>query len=170
MKYGTEFIDAIAEYETLMDAKLERIESLKLLRAKVTDNDYFTEAVDDIIEKMEQTPIKYIAGEMLDKIWDDFLDAAWGLIIKGSPIATVLKAIDIEKMTLDVLFNTSDTASNNFKLLVLYIVDTYFDSALEQSLNNYNNTGSVTNATTLIQCYKAYIEYQMYGLIIQKLL
>ena len=164
LDYGTEFIDAVAEYEALFDAKSERIESLKLLRSKVTDNDYFTKAVDDIIEKMEQTPISYVAGKMIDKLWDDFLDTAWNLIIDGSPIATVLKAIDIEKMTLDVLFNSSDTASNNFKLLVLYIVDTYFDSALEQSLKNYNSTSSVSNGVTLIQSYKGYIEYQMYGL------
>ena len=164
MDYGTEFIDAVAEYEALFDAKSERIESLKLLRAKVTDNDYFTKAVDDIIEKMEQTPINYVAGKMIDKLWDDFLNTAWNLIIEGSPIAAILKAINIEKMTLDVLFNSSDTASNNFKLLVLYIVDTYFDSALEQSLKNYNGTSSVSNGVTLIQCYKGYIEYQMYGL------
>lgn len=164
MDYGTEFIDAIAEYEALFDAKSERIESLKLLRAKVTDNDYFTKAVDDIIEKMEQTPINYVAGKMIDKLWDDFLNTAWNLIIEGSPIAAILKAINVEKMTLDVLFNSSDTASNNFKLLVLYIVDTYFDSALEQSLKNYNGMNSVSNGVTLIQCYKGYIEYQMYGL------
>lgn len=164
LNYGTEFIDAIAEYECLLDAKSERIELLRIARAKVTDNEYFTKAVDDIIEKMEKTPIEYVSGEMLDKLWGDFLDAAWGLIVEGSPIATVLKAIDIEKMTLDVLFNSSDTASNNFKLLVLYIVDTYFDSALEQSLQNYNSVSSVSNGTTLIQCYKGYIEYQLYGL------
>lgn len=164
MDYGTEFIDAIAEYEALFDAKSERIESLKLLRAKVTDNDYFTKAVDDIIEKMEQTPINYVAGKMINKLWDDFLNTAWNLIIEGSPIAAILKAINIEKMTLDVLFNSSDTASNNFKLLVLYIVDTYFDSTLEQSLKNYNGMSSVSNGVTLIQCYKGYIEYQMYGL------
>lgn len=129
--YATEFIEEISEYEALLDAKSERIELLKLAKSKVTDNEYFTKAVDDIIDKMEKTPIEYVSGQMLDKIWDDFLDSAWDLIIKGSPIATVLKAIDIEKMTLDVLFNTSETASDNFKLLVLYIVDTYFSSALE---------------------------------------
>ena len=67
-------------------------------------------------------------------------------------------------MTLDVLFNTSETASDNFKLLVLYIVDTYFSSALEQAYDNYKSSGTVSNAATLIQCYRAYIEYQVYGL------
>ncbi|MCI7085807.1 leucine-rich repeat protein [bacterium] len=162
--YATEFIKAVADYQALLDAKSERIELLKLAKSKVTDNEYFTKAVDDIIDKMEQTPIEYISGQMLDKIWDDFLNSAWDLIIKGSPIATVLKAIDIEKMTLDVLFNTSETASDNFKLLVLYIVDTYFSSALEQAYDNYKSSGTVSNAATLIQCYRAYIEYQVYGL------
>ena len=162
--YATEFIKAVADYQALLDAKSERIELLKLAKAKVTDNEYFTKAVDDIMDKMEQTPIEYVSGQMLDKIWDDFLDSAWDLIIKGSPIATVLKAIDIEKMTLDVLFNTSENASDNFKLLVLYIVDTYFSSALEQAYDNYTSSGTVSNAATLIQCYRAYIEYQVYGL------
>ena len=162
--YGAEFINAVVDYQALLDAKSERIELLKLAKAKVTDNEYFSKAVDDIIDKMEQTPIEYVSGQMLDKIWDDFLDSAWDLIIKGSPIATVLKAIDIEKMTLDVLFNTSETASDNFKLLVLYIVDTYFSSALEQAYDNYKSSGTVSNAATLIQCYRAYIEYQVYGL------
>lgn len=162
--YATEFVQAVTDYQALLDAKSERIELLKLAKAKVTDNEYFTKAVDDIIDKMEQTPIEYVSGQMLDKIWDDFLDSAWDLIIKDSPIAAVLKAIDIEKMTLDVLFNTSETASDNFKLLVLYIVDTYFSSALDQSYNNYKSSATVGNAATLVQCYTAYIEYQEYGL------
>ena len=162
--YATEFINAVSEYQTLINAKSERIELLKLTRAKVTDNEYFTKAVDDIIDKMEKTPIEYVSGKMLDKIWDDFLNKSWNLIIESSPIEAVLKAIDIEKMTLDVLFNSSETASNNFKLLVLFTVDTYFSSALEQAYNNYKNSPTVLNAGILIQSFRAYIEYQTYGL------
>lgn len=159
-----ELIDAISEYQTLLDAKQERITLLRLAKEKITDNAYFTKAVDDIIAKMEATPIEYLAGEALEKLWDGFMDSAWDLIVKGSPIEPVLKAIDIEKMTLDVLFNSSDTASNNFKLLVVYIVDTYFKSALELSKANYEGSGTITNAASFVECYQAYIDYQIYGL------
>jgi len=159
-----DLIDAISEYQTLLDAKQERITLLKLAKEKITDNDYFSKAVDDIIAKMETTPIEYLAGESLEKLWDGFMDSAWNLIVKGSPIEPVLKAIDIEKMTLDVLFNSSDTASNNFKLLVVYIVDTYFESALELSKANYESSGTITNAASFVECYQAYIDYQIYGL------
>ena len=137
---------------------------LKLAKSKVTDNEYFTKAVDDIIAHMEETSIDYVSGKLMEKIWNNFLDTTWDLIVKDSPIAPILAAIDIEKMTLDVLFNSSETASNNFKLLVLYIVDTYFRSALDKSYNDYKSNGTVENAEILIQCYKAYIEYQVYGL------
>ena len=159
-----ELVEAVSEYQVLLNAKSERIEMLKLAKSKVTDNEYFTKAVDDIIAHMEETSIDYVSGKLMEKIWNNFLDTAWDLIVKDSPIAPILAAIDIEKMTLDVLFNSSETASNNFKLLVLYIVDTYFRSALDKSYNDYKSNGTVENAEILIQCYKAYIEYQVYGL------
>ena len=161
---AVELVEAVSEYQVLLNAKSERIEMLKLAKSKVTDNEYFTKAVDDIIAHMEETSIDYVSGQLMEKIWNNFLDTAWDLIVKDSPIAPILAAIDIEKMTLDVLFNSSETASNNFKLLVLYIVDTYFRSALDKSYNDYKSNGTVENAEILIQCYKAYIEYQVYGL------
>ena len=161
---AVELVEAVSEYQILLNAKSERIEMLKLAKSKVTDNEYFTKAVDDIIAHMEETSIDYVSGKLMEKIWNNFLDTAWDLIVKDSPIAPILAAIDIEKMTLDVLFNSSETASNNFKLLVLYIVDTYFRSALDKSYNDYKSNGTVENAEILIQCYKAYIEYQVYGL------
>ena len=161
---AVELVEAVSEYQVLLNAKSERIEMLKLAKSKVTENEYFTKAVDDIIAHMEETSIDYVSGKLMEKIWNNFLDTAWDLIVKDSPIAPILAAIDIEKMTLDVLFNSSETASNNFKLLVLYIVDTYFRSALDKSYNDYKSNGTVENAEILIQCYKAYIEYQVYGL------
>lgn len=161
---AVELVEAVSEYQVLLNAKSERIEMLKLAKSKVTDNEYFTKAVDDIIAHMEETSIDYVSGKLMEKIWNNFLDTTWDLIVKDSPIAPILAAIDIEKMTLDVLFNSSETASNNFKLLVLYIVDTYFRSALDKSYNDYKSNGTVENAEILIQCYKAYIEYQVYGL------
>ena len=161
---AVELVEVVSEYQVLLNAKSERIEMLKLAKSKVTDNEYFTKAVDDIIAHMEETSIDYVSGKLMEKIWNNFLDTAWDLIVKDSPIAPILAAIDIEKMTLDVLFNSSETASNNFKLLVLYIVDTYFRSALDKSYNDYKSNGTVENAEILIQCYKAYIEYQVYGL------
>lgn len=161
---AVELVEAVSEYQVLLNAKSERIEMLKLAKSKVTDNEYFTKAVDDIIAHMEETSIDYVSGKLMEKIWNNFLDTAWDLIVKDSPIAPILAAIDIEKMTLDVLFNSSETASNNFKLLVLYTVDTYFRSALDKSYNDYKSNGTVENAGILIQCYKAYIEYQVYGL------
>ena len=161
---AVELVEAVSEYQVLLNAKSERIEMLKLAKSKVTDNEYFTKAVDDIIAHMEETSIDYVSGKLMEKIWNNFLDTAWDLIVKDSPIDPILAAIDIEKMTLDVLFNSSETASNNFKLLVLYIVDTYFRSALDKSYNDYKSNGTVENAEILIQCYKAYIEYQVYGL------
>ena len=161
---AVELVEAVSEYQVLLNAKSERIEMLKLAKSKVTDNEYFTKAVDDIIAHMEETSIDYVSGKLMEKIWNNFLDTAWDLVVKDSPIAPILAAIDIEKMTLDVLFNSSETASNNFKLLVLYIVDTYFRSALDKSYNDYKSNGTVENAEILIQCYKAYIEYQVYGL------
>ena len=161
---AVELVEAVSEYQVLLNAKSERIEMLKLAKSKVTDNEYFTKAVDDIIAHMEETSIDDVSGKLMEKIWNNFLDTAWDLIVKDSPIAPILAAIDIEKMTLDVLFNSSETASNNFKLLVLYIVDTYFRSALDKSYNDYKSNGTVENAEILIQCYKAYIEYQVYGL------
>ena len=161
---AVELVEAVSEYQVLLNAKSERIEMLKLAKSKVTDNEYFTKAVDDIIAHMEETSIDYVSGKLMEKNWNNFLDTAWDLIVKDSPIAPILAAIDIEKMTLDVLFNSSETASNNFKLLVLYIVDTYFRSALDKSYNDYKSNGTVENAEILIQCYKAYIEYQVYGL------
>ena len=161
---AVDLVEAVSEYQVLLNAKSERIEMLKLAKSKVTDNEYFTKAVDDIIAHMEETSIDYVSGKLMEKIWNNFLDTAWDLIVKDSPIAPILAAIDIEKMTLDVLFNSSETASNNFKLLVLYIVDTYFRSALDKSYNDYKSNGTVENAEILIQCYKAYIEYQVYGL------
>ena len=161
---AVELVEAVSEYQVLLNAKSERIEMLKLAKSKVTDNEYFTKAVDDIIAHMEETSIDYVSGKLMEKIWNNFLDTAWDLIVKDSPIAPILAAIDIEKMTLDVLFNSSETASNKFKLLVLYTVDTYFRSALDKSYNDYKSNGTVENAEILIQCYKAYIEYQVYGL------
>lgn len=163
-KYVTEFVKRLSDYQNLLEAKEQRIEMLKLAKENVKDNEYFTKAVDDIINFMNKTEIEYVSDKTAQKMWCDFIDNLWKSIIKASPIGIVLEAIDIEKIALDVLFNSSDTASNNFKLLVLYIVDTYFSSSLKSSYENYKKTGSFGDSCTLVQCYRSYIEYQIYGL------
>ena len=161
---GEEVLEAVAEYRALQEAKEERIAILKYARQSVTDNAYFTKAVDDVIEKLEKTQISYVLDSTMEYLWDDFLDTAWELIVEGSPIGTILKSINIEKQILDVLFNTSDTASNNFKLLVVYIVDTYFYNAMKSAKTAFEISQTEENARTFTACYRAYAEYQMYGL------
>ena len=153
-KYVTEFVKRLSDYQNLLEAKEQRIEMLKLAKENVKDNEYFTKAVDDIINFMNKTEIEYVSDKTAPKIWCDFIDNLWKSIVKASPIGIVLEAIDIEKIALDVLFNSSDTASNNFKLLVLYIVDTYFSSSLKSSYENYKKTGSFGDSCTLVQCYR----------------
>ena len=163
-KYVTDFVKRLSDYQNLLEAKEQRIEMLKLAKENVKDNEYFTKAVDDIINFMNKTEIEYVSDKTAPKMWCDFIDNLWKSIVKSSPIGIVLEAIDIENIALDVLFNSSDTAYNNFKLLVLYIVDTYFSSSLKSSYENYKKTGSFGDSCTLVQCYRSYIEYQIYGL------
>lgn len=75
----------------------------------------------------------------------------------------VLNAINWGSGALDILFNTSDAASNNLQLALLYTMDCYFKMGLSNLSTSYLANPASVQALEFSGCFKGYVEFQMYG-------
>lgn len=89
----------------------------------------FISACDEIIRCLDQASFsgEYIINNVKSNLMGKILDKAWESLCDKNP---VLNAINWGSGALDILFNTSDAASNNLQLALLYTMDCYFKMGL----------------------------------------
>ena len=65
---------------------------------------------------------------------------------------------------MDILFNTSDAASNNLNLSILYTMDCYFKMGLSNAATQYMSHPTDNEAAqTFNSCFTGYVNFQIYG-------
>ncbi len=158
-----EFLKNINQYAALQEVKENKIILLKEASkaAQELGDMNFVSAVNATIKALESTEIKYIKDASAECMYGIFWDTVWEKLCNASP---VLKAIDWSQTGVDLLFDATNSMSNNLKLALLYTVDCYFRSALSEANITYlNNTDDIDSAKTIISCLTAYEQFRIYG-------
>ena len=146
------------------DAKVQLIKNAREACASMQKpNKDFIAACNEIIEATESTDIdfNYVKTQSASIVMDKVIDKVWDKLCDKN---LVLKSIDWSADTMDILFNTSNAASDNLKLSILYTMDCYFKMGLSNASEQYlkSRTDS-TAAQTFNSCFEGYVNFQIYG-------
>ena len=155
-----DLVNGISKYLVLKEAKENKVKLLKLSKQFADKNREYKAAVDDIVFFIEQNKGFYVAGQTIQYGIEKILDEAWGLLEKNNPL---LKEIGYGVSALDACFDTSNSASNNLKLALLYTMDSYLHQALRYSRQEYSSNRTEKNARTFNECFSAYLEFQIFA-------
>ena len=161
-----DLLESIADFNAIKDAKEEKIQTIKNARnacAGMANPNYdFISACDEIIRCLDQASFsgEYIINNVKSNLMGKILDKAWESLCDKNP---VLNAINWGSGALDILFNTSDAASNNLQLALLYTMDCYFKMGLSNLSTSYLANPASVQALEFSGCFKGYVEFQMYG-------
>ena len=166
-KSTKQLISIMAEFSALEDIKQEKIQLIKKARDAAkgfeNPNNDFISACDEIAGQMESTAIdvNYLITKGASAGMEKLIDKVWsGLAEKN----VVLKSIDLGSGAMDILFNTSEASSDNLKLSLLYTMDCYLKTGLNQASMEYlENKSDNDLAQTFNGCFEGYVEFQMYG-------
>ena len=163
-----EFITLNANLLALEDAKQEKAQLIKNARdacASMEDpNNDFIIACNEIIEEIEKIDIdlhSYVLTQSANTAMKAVIDKVWSDLCEKN---IVLKNIDWSADAMDILFNTSDAASNNLKLSILYTMDCYFKMGLNNAATSYlSHPTDKEAAQTFNSCFDGYVNFQIYG-------
>lgn len=159
-----ELIDRVSEYLALQQVRKERIALLKAARdgceSSAFQDDAFIKAVDDIIKCLQDLEKEYIWNKSISYSWEKCVDAGWELLYNSNP---VLKGIDLGVAGLEVCFNTSNRASNDLKLGMLYTTDNYLKQGMLNAETVFENNDTAENGQAFLACFQGYAQFQMYG-------
>ncbi|MCC8102403.1 MAG: hypothetical protein LIP11_09175 [Clostridiales bacterium] len=161
-----DLINAVSEYMALQQVKEERIALIQSARdacaAMSTPNQGFIDACDEITEMLENLDVGYFFGEtVLTNLWSKAIEKGWDALCDAN---VILKTVDLSVSGLNILFDTTDSASNNLKLALLYTMDCYMQMGMMTAAADYMNDWTDTAAAVnYLSCFRGYLEFQMFG-------
>lgn len=162
-----EFVTLTADILALKDAKQEKVQLIKNARDACAGmgnpNSDFIDACNEIMEEIGNADIdaNYVKTQAADVVMDVVIGKVWSKLCDKN---AVLKSIDWSADAMDILFNTSDAASNNLKLSILYTMDCYFKMGLSNAATSYlSNPTDKETAQTFNSCFDGYVNFQIYG-------
>ncbi len=159
-----EFIDKYSEYMALQQVCEERIALLKSARDacenSASPDRNFIKAADDVIKCLKDSGEEYAEKKMASYAWKKCLEEGWGSLCNMNP---VLKGIELGVAGLEVCFNTTNVASNELKLALLYTTDYYLKQGMLNAETSFDSSGTMENGQVFLACFQGYIQFQMYG-------
>ncbi|MBS7125276.1 MAG: hypothetical protein KH086_13020, partial [Coprobacillus sp.] len=160
-----EYYDSLKKSLAIKNANVSRIAFLKQMKSSASDNIDFCEAVDEIIKAYEENFCSIVLDNTADMAIKQLTQKAWGkmLGLLSPTYSSVLKTIQIGQKTFDYIFNSNDTAENNLKLLILYIVGNYARESATNLRTVFNNSQTASNGSNFVNGYLEYVIYQKYA-------
>lgn len=162
-----EFVTLTADILALKAAKQEKVQLIKNARDACAGmgnpNSDFIDACNEIMEEIGNADIdaNYVKTQAADVVMDVVIGKVWSKLCDKN---AVLKSIDWSADAMDILFNTSDAASNNLKLSILYTMDCYFKMGLSNAATSYlSHPTDKEAALTFNSCFDGYVNFQIYG-------
>ncbi len=159
-----DLINVFSEYMALQQVRDERVYMLRAARNACASskhpNSDFIKAADELINIIEGSTLQYVQGKSLDYLWKQGCDYAWDKLCDANPI---LKSIELGVSGLNMCFDSTDAASNNLKLALLYTTDCYLKQGMMNAASDFREYRSSVNAQTFLACFQAYVQFQMYG-------
>ena len=160
-----DYYDALKSALAIKNANISRIAFLKQMKTVASDNTDFCDAVDEIIGVYEGNYASIILDGVGSTAAQHLTDWAWGELLELLPSAdsAVLKTIKLGQKTLDFIFNSNDTAENNLKLLILYIIGNYARESATNLRTVFNGSQTASNGSDFVNGYLEYVIYQKYA-------
>ena len=160
-----DYYDALKSALAIKNANVSRIAFLKQMKKVASDNTDFCDAVDEIIGVYEGNCASIILDGVGYTAAQHLTDWAWGELLELLPSAysAALKAIKLGQKTLDFIFNSNDTAENNLKLLILYIIGNYARESATNLRTVFNGNQTASNGSDFVNGYLEYVIYQKYA-------
>ena len=160
-----DYYDALKSALAIKNANVSRIAFLKQMKTVASDNTDFCDAVDEIIGVYEGNYASIILDGVGYTAAQHLTDWAWGELLELLPSAysAALKAIKLGQKTLDFIFNSNDTAENNLKLLILYIIGNYARESATNLRTVFNGNQTASNRSDFVNGYLEYVIYQKYA-------
>ena len=160
-----DYYDALKSALAIKNANVSRIAFLKQMKTVASDNTDFCDAVDEIIGVYEGNYASIILDGVGFTAAQHLTDWAWGELLELLPSAysAVLKTIKLGQKTLDFIFNSNDTAENNLKLLILYIIGNYARESATNLRTVFNGSQTASNGSDFVNGYLEYVIYQKYA-------
>ena len=160
-----DYYDALKSALAIKNANVSRIAFLKQMKKVASDNTDFCDAVDEIIGLYEGNYATIILDVTGVTVAQHLTDWAWGDLLELLPSAysAALETIKLGQKTLDFIFNSNDTAENNLKLLILYIIGNYARESATNLRTVFNGSQTASNGSDFINGYLEYVIYQKYA-------
>ncbi len=156
-------MDQIACCIALSEKRQDKLELLKASREvaiKDKDSDY-VQAVSVIIDALEDINVfDYVKNKGAVQAWDMVLKATEEIVKTKIPALAVL---NLSIAGMDVLFKSSNTASNDVKLTFLLLCDSYMRIGAINTAQQYRESLSPEAAGVFLDSFKGYLTFQKYG-------
>ena len=157
---ANDYLEAITKAMALKEVNDERIEFLKSMAAKASDDEAFQTAVANIIDTIESSYGEIAFSEGVKKIGTISWDKCWGAITKKIPFFSTFKNV---KDAMNYLFNNDSMAENNIRIIMQYTAGQYAQQVLNSAYYAYKIDPTEKNAEAFNEAYKNYLAYQDYS-------
>ena len=160
-----EYYDGLKSALAIENANVSRVAFLKQMKGQAGENTDFCDAVDEIVGLYEGNYGSLVLYGVEDTAVKHLTEWAWKkLLVKlPSSVSATLDSIKLGQKTLDFIFNSNDTAENNLKLLILYIIGSYARESATHLRALFNGAQTSSNGSNFVNGYLEYVIYQKYA-------
>lgn len=155
-----DYFEALTNAMALKEVNDERIEFLKSMSEKASNDKAFQTAVDNIIDIIESSYGEIVFSEGVKKIGTIGWDKCWSVLTKEMPYFSIFKTA---KDAMNYLFNTDSMAENNIRIIMQYTAGQYAQQVLNSAYYAYKMNPTEENAAAFNEAYKNYLAYQDYS-------
>ena len=160
-----EYYDGLKSALAIENANVSRVAFLKQMKGQAGENTDFCDAVDEIVGLYEGNYGSLVLYGLEDTAVKHLTEWAWKKLLGKLPssVSATLDSIKLGQKTLDFIFNSNDTAENNLKLLILYIIGSYARESATHLRALFNGAQTATNGSNFVNGYLEYVIYQKYA-------
>ena len=160
-----EYYDGLKSALAIANANVSRVAFLKQMKGQAGENTDFCDAVDEIVGLYEGNYGSLVLYGVEDTAVKHLTEWAWKKLLGKLPssVSVTLDSIKLGQKTLDFIFNSNDTAENNLKLLILYIIGSYARESATHLRALFNGAQTATNGSNFVNGYLEYVIYQKYA-------
>lgn len=158
-----EYYENLSKALAVKSADQSRIKFLKQMKKAGSDNKYFVEAVDEIINAYQATFSEIAFSEGYSTMSSFAVQECFNILEDRIPeLKLIFEGLNTYTSGLDWLFNSDDRSDNNLKLLLLYTMGSYTLTALNSLRDTYISNPVKENAEALIGGFFSFLKYREY--------
>lgn len=159
-----EYYENLSKALAVKSADQSRIKFLKQMKKAGSDNKYFVEAVDEIINAYQATFSEIAFSEGYSTMSSFAVQECFNILEDRIPeLKLIFEGLNTYTSGLDWLFNSDDRSDNNLKLLLLYTMGSYTLTALNSLRDTYISNPVKENAEALIGGFFSFLKYREYA-------